>query len=253
MRKKLSILFALLILIPTLGFSDVVTFRIPYFIPRAQSDLWEIEFENMDFSKSNYHGTSLGFSYEYFLTREISFQVAIDSYSKRKVGIYTDYVGLEFDEGDFAFHNEYGFEGDFPISHVFDVSITPVQASIKLVPLGRRMALIPYIGGGVGIYLWTVRLQGDIVDFDDIWEYEDDDGWLYEIYQIKFWDAREENKISVGFHAFVGFMFPIARRMSIDTEFRFNLVKGNLSDAFRGFAPFDLSGYQASIGLSYWF
>ncbi|MFB0565484.1 MAG: hypothetical protein ACETWK_07375 [Candidatus Aminicenantaceae bacterium] len=253
MRKYLIIMFGLLLLVPSLVFSDAASFKVTYFIPRAQSDLWEIEFENMDFSKSSFQNTSMGFSYEYFLTREISFLIGIDTYSQRKVGLYKDYDGITFDEGDFAFLKDYGFEGDFSISHVFDVSITPIQLSMKLAPTGRRFRIIPYLGAGVGIYLWNVRLQGDSIDFDDIWEYEDEDGWVYEIYQIYLTDAREENKINFGFHAFVGFSYPIARRMSIDTEFKFIMAKGNLTEGFEGFEPFDLSGYQISLGLSYWF
>lgn len=40
--------------------------------------------------------------------------------------------------------------------------------------------------------------------------------------------------------------------MSIDAEFKYNVVTGNL-EQFLDFEPFDLSGYQISIGLSYWF
>jgi len=253
MKKTLILLFALILLGPSLVFSDTVSFKLAYFAPRAESDLWEIEFENMDFTKNNFHNTSLSFSYEYFLNKQISFLVGIDTYSRKKSGIYKDYVGISFTEGEFAFPSDI-YEGEYYINHVFDVSITPIQVSMKLAPMGRRMNLIPYIGGGAGVYLWTVRLQGDMVDFNDIWYYEDPDlNADVEIYGIYFADAREESKVTFGFHAFGGLMFLIGNRMSIDAEFKYNFVKGNLTEGFEGFESFDLSGYQISVGMSYWF
>ena len=243
-----------LLLVPCLGFSDMVTFKVGYFIPRAQSDLWDVEFENMDFTKTDFYSTNFGFNYEYFLSREISLALSIDSYSRKKVGVYRDFVGLSFEEGDFAFPND--FEGDFLISHVFDVSITPIQFSVKLTPAGRKGRFIPYIGGGAGIYFWSVRLQGNIIDFDDEWIYEDED-YIVDIYPVEGALLREDNKVKVGFHALGGVMFPIANRISIEAEFKYNFASGELGkdpyEGFQGFEPFDLGGYQFSIGLNYWF
>jgi opacity protein-like surface antigen len=150
-------------------------------------------------------------------------------------------------EGDFyAFENEPG--GDV-VSHVFNVSITPIQLGIKFTPFGRKSKIIPYVGGGVGLYLWNVRLYGDLVDFDDPVEFTD--GSIgFPIYET---NAREENKFKVGYHAFGGVMVPIANRISADLEFKYNFVKGNFTEAFVGFEPFDLSSYQISLGVNYWF
>lgn len=240
----------LIFLVPCLGFSDLVTFKVGYFIPRASSDLWTDEFDQMDFSKGNFTSSNFGFSYEYFFTNQISFAISVDGYNRKKVGTYLDYVGIAFDEGDFAFPSD--FEGDFAISHVFNVSITPIQLSLKLAPLGRKGRITPYVGGGVGVYLWNVRLQGDIIDFDDIWEYVDDD-FIVEIYPVRLTDAREDNKLKIAYHALGGLMFPVANRISIEAEIKYNFVQGALTEGFEGFEDFDLSGYQFSVGLNYWF
>lgn len=255
MKKSLILTAIILLLVPGFIYSDMITFKVGYFIPRAQSDLWDVEFENMDFTKSDFYGTNFSFTYEYFLTKELSFALNIDGYSRKKVGVYRDFVGISFyEEGDFAFPND--FEGDFSISHVFDVSITPIQFSVKLTPMGRRGRFIPYVGGGVGVYFWNVRLTGDIINFDDEWVYEDED-YIVDIYPVEAADLREENKIKVGFHALGGIMFPIANRISIEAEFKFNFVEGELGkdpyQGFQGFERFDLSGYQFTIGLNYWF
>lgn len=246
MKKNFIILMIFILLVPCLAFSDIVTFRVGYFIPRANSDLWQTEFENMDFTKTDFQNTGFGFSYEYFVSRELSFTLSIDGYTRKKVGIYKDYAAITADDGfDYAFGNE---EGSI-VSHVFNVSITPIQVSLKLAPMGRKGKFIPYVGGGAGVYLWNVRLQGDMIDFSTYEEFTD--GSIgFPIFPT---DAREENKVKLGFHAFGGVMFPVANRISIEAEFKYNFLKGEMTEAFEGFEPFDLSGYQISIGLNYWF
>jgi len=249
MKKSLILFLALIFLIPSLAFSNIFTFKAGLFIPRAQSDLWTTEFENMSFSKTNYTTTNFGFAYEYFLTREASLVIGVDSYSKNKFGSYEGLVGFELIEGYFAFPIE-DYEGNYFPAHAFNISITPIQLSLKLTPMGRTGKFIPYVGGGVGLYLWNVRLNGDLVDFDDVWVYVPDG---IDIYPITTVDAWESNRISFGYHAFGGIMVPFTKRMTFEVEFKYNRAQGELKEAFEGFEPFDLSGYQISLGLNYWF
>jgi len=103
MKKSLILFLAVIFLTPSLAFSGIFTFKAGLFIPRAQSDLWRTEFDQMTFNKTHYNTTNFGFAYEYFLTREVSVVLGVDSYSKNKVGTYVDYVGIELVEGYFAF------------------------------------------------------------------------------------------------------------------------------------------------------
>lgn len=252
MKKTIGLAAILVLLLPALAFSDAILVRLSYFVPSAKSELWKIEFENMDFQKSDFQNASLGIYYEHFLSREISLLIGLDSYSETRLGYYRDYVGYSFAEGDFAFPYAY-YDGDFDISHNFSVSITPVQASLKLTPLGRRSGFIPYIGGGVSLYIWSVKMRGDIVDFTDEWVYEDPDLGDVDIYGIYPTDARQESKFSVGFQGFAGIMFPIASRLALEAEFKYNYGKGKLGGTFEGFDDFDLGGYMLSVGINYWF
>ncbi|MFC2158068.1 hypothetical protein ACFLT9_09555 [Acidobacteriota bacterium] len=249
--KKLMIIFAVLIILaPTLSYADLVSFRVGFFFPTANSDLWQIEFDNLDLTKSDYQASVFGFTYEYFLTNQLSLMFGLESYTKQKVGTYLDYIAEEIGGIYYAF--DYG-EG-FPVSHVFTVSSTPLQVGVKLAPLGRTGKFIPYIGGGVGIYLWNVRLQGDMVDFEagELF-YDpniDEDVIGYEVYTT---DAREENRFAFGYYAVGGFMIPVGSRISIVASFKYDVVKGNFKDAFVGFEAFDLSAYQIIVGINYWF
>ncbi len=249
MRKSLILFLALIFLTPTLGFSRIFTFKAGIFVPRAQSDLWITEFDQMSFTKNNYITTNFGFAYEYFLTREVSLVIGVDSYSKNKLGSYNDYIGISLVEGDFAFPIE-DYQGDFFPNHAFNVTITPIQLSLKLSPMGRTGKIIPYVGGGVGLYLWNVRLNGYFIDFDDVYIYIPDN---IDIFPIDPVDAWENNRLSFGYHAFGGVMVPFTRRMTVEVEFKYNRADGQLKEAFIGFEPFDLTSYQVSLGLNYWF
>ncbi len=252
MKKTFSLIALFAILLPGLASAGAITFRIAYFIPQANSELWNIEFENMSFQKSDFHNTALGFTYEHFLTREVSLVFGFDSYSQSRSGTYLDYVGYSFAEGDFAFPSDY--QGDFFLGHSLSVSITPIQFGLKLTPLGRRSGFIPYLGGGVSVYIWNVRLVGDMVDFnDDSWVYDDPDYGEVQIYPVYPTNARDETRFAVGFNGFAGFMIPFASRVAFEGEFKYNFGKGSHGNAFQGFDKFDLGGYQISLGINYWF
>jgi opacity protein-like surface antigen len=271
MKKAVVLSLALFLFAPSLAFSNILTFKLGLFFPAFKSDLWETEFENMSFKKSDYYGSNFGFAFDYFVTRQLSLVLSIDFYSKNKLGYYKGYVGYSADTlgttDDYAFPDTY--RGEYDPSHSFNVSITPIQLSLKLLPLGRGGKLIPYIGGGVGFYLWSVRLYGDLIDFspEPPWYYNSSTGELHQtdnpdpaddgpVYPINpgayYTDVRERTRIATGYHGFAGIMYPIANRMTIELEFKYNFVKGELKN-FLDFQRFDLGGYQISIGINYWF
>ena len=253
MKKILGLSALAVCLLPILGFSDgAFSFRLGYFIPNANSELWKIEFANMTFDKHDFEGVTFGFSYEYFMTREVSLMFTADYYGRSEYGIYRGWVGYNIDGFDYAFPYP-DYRGDFDLAHSFRTWIAPLQASIKLMPLGRRSGIIPYIGGGVSFNLWSVALEGDMVDFQDQFVYTDPEFGDVDVYGVVFTDAREHTNIDIGFHAFAGVTIPVARRTAIEAEFRYNYGKGNLSEAFQDFNDFDLTGYQITVGLNYWF
>jgi len=220
----------------------------------VKSDFWDIEFENMNYAKSSFQNTSFGLAYELFLTRELSLVVGVDTYSKSKGAFYNGFVGYTIEDGDWAFPDEY--QGEFSPQHSIYTSITPLQFSLKVLPLGRRNKLIPYVGVGAGIYLWSLRMRGDMIDFNDEYYYDDPDYGdipVYPIYQVDAWEGRSFGKISIGWQAFGGLMFPIANRLTLDAEFKFSSAKGKMTEGFEGFAPLDLGHYTISIGVNYWF
>lgn len=257
MKRHLILIAATLILFQSLAFSNTMSLRLGYYFPKASGgpdSLWTIEFDQMDFKRSDFNATIMGFNYEYFVSKNLSLELSLDTYSKRKAGYYWDFVGYELNEGDFAFPADL-YEGNYYIDHSFNVSVTPLQFSVKLLPIGRRNRIVPYVGGGIGAYFWNVNLRGLIVDFSDEWIYTDPDIGDVTIYGISQVDTRQNARVALGYHGFAGLMVPVGNRITLSAEFRYHSAKGKFSErgAFLDYEDFDLGGYALTAGLNYWF
>jgi len=258
--KKLTVLAAgLLLLIPTLSFADSISLRLGYFMPRALSNsylglhpdsLWTIELDQMSFAPKDYRGGMIGLSYDRFIGPNLSVALTVDGYNKSQVGFYNDWVLNTLDEGDFAFPYEFYLGDD--IVHSFRVGITPVQLSLKFLPLGRRAKIIPYVGGGASLVFTSVRMFGDQVNFADPWIYTDPDLGDIDIYPVEMLSARE-TATSFGWHAFGGIQVPIGYRATIEAEARYHAAKARFDNVFVDFDDFEVGGLALTLGLSYWF
>jgi hypothetical protein len=259
MKKRITLALAALIALGSLGYANTLTFKVGYFVPGLKSDFWTDELANMSFTKANFQDAVFGFSYEAFLTRELSIVLAVDTYSKSKSAYYKDYVGTTFAEGDFALPAQY-YSGDFTPTHRLSVSSTSLQFSLKIAPFGRRAKVIPYVGGGFNVTLWSLRMEGDLIDFGDQWFYDDPAGFSVPVYPIYVVDAMEgENfgRLALGGQVFGGVQIPVANRLTIEIEGKYTFIKGKMgtdpNSGFTGFSPLDLGGVTVSLGINYWF
>jgi len=260
MKKMLALAAALILLVPALSFADQLQIRLGFFLPKAVTSsylgqhpdgLWTIELDQMSFLPKDYNGGILGVSYDFFVNKYVSLDLGLDFYNRSQVGFYNDWVVNTLDEGDFAFPYEFYLGND--IVHSFKVGITPLQASVKFLPMGRKARIVPYVGGGASLVFWSVRMFGDMVDFSDPYIYTDPDLGDVDIYPVVP-VASHESGASFGWQAFGGFQVPVGYRVTIDAEARYHGgAKAHLHDLFEGFEPFDLGGWQFSAGLSFWF
>jgi opacity protein-like surface antigen len=276
MKKMIVLAAGLALLVPSLAFADIFSVKYGHYMPRAvtnsyltqpqhlDNSLWGIEFDQMSFAAEDFRGGILGFSYERFLGPNLSFVLGVESFSRRKLGDYRDYDQTEFEEGWFAFPIDQEPEDIsdwYYISHSFRVSSTPVTASVKFTPLGRKTKLVPYVGGGVGVYFWSTGIVRDWINFNPVDEFGDPIEYFYTdpVYgDITVWPVEPANSrergMAVGYHAFAGLQFPIGYRATIDAEARYHWAKGKFNDGYLlDFEPFELGGLAVSIGFSYWF
>lgn len=261
MKKKALILAiaVLALLSPAAAAIDkTFTLRLGTYLPKAPSNyvqypnnLWAIEFDQMSFGREDYRGSLLGASFDILINKYFALSFTVDTYNKDRYGYYKDYVGGTIDETTYAFPGEI-YTGDSLI-HTFNVSVTPIQASVKFTPLGRRGKVIPFVGGGVGLYRYRVSLRGQSVDFSDTSNvYVDPELGDIQIYPVDQ-SYAEESGYTFGYHFLGGLQFPIGHRITIEGEARYHVAKATLDEWFIGFDKFDVGGLSLTMGINFWF
>ena len=218
--KLLTMLLALITVLALNAQAQSLSFKIGLFMPEMQSDLWEINMENLVFDKQDMHGQYYGLEYEHFLGRTLSFTIEGSYYDKAHYSFY------RFDDGS-------------PIYQNVALNFWAMEAGIKLYPLGHRMRFSPYIGGGGGIYRWKYEQWGDFIDFENEVILED--------------QYLEASKYTPGFNAKAGFVFRPTRNLGLLLEGRYQFLKGDLSSFFEGFEKLDISGFSISVGFTIYF
>ena len=194
--------------------------KIGSFYPTMDSDLWDINRENLVFDKADMLGVYWGAEFEFFVGRQLSLALEAGHYKK---DISTMYKDVEYDDGT-------------PIYQDFSLRITSIEADFKLYPMGHRRLFNPYIGCGIGIYVWKYYQGGEFVDFEEEVVYE---GEAY------------TNTITPGINAKLGFVYRYRRSIGISFEARYVYLKGQLSSLFEGFEKLDLGGVTLTIGVSF--
>jgi hypothetical protein len=133
-------------------------------------------------------------------------------YSDSVDSVYRDLVNANFSE----------------IEQEFKLRIVPFTATFRFLPLGRKAAVQPYIGGGVGVFRWRYTETGEFVDFDS----------------TIFRDTYIGEGTSVGPVILGGVRFPLGK-WDIGGEIRYQDAEGDLP-ADQGFSgsKIDLKGFN---------
>jgi len=100
------------------------------------------------FEVNDFRGGSINVEYVAGLGEFFDAGLGIGYYRHNVNSVYLDLV------------NENGTE----IEQNLRLRITPFTATIRFLPLGHSSAFQPYIGGGIGVFNWRYREQGEWVD-----------------------------------------------------------------------------------------
>jgi hypothetical protein len=135
-----------------------------------------------------------------------------------------------------------------PIQQVTELSQMNLAASAKfsLVPRGRQISrlawipatFIPYVGAGAGYGKYTLRQNGDFVDFVDSSIFTDtfrSEGWAPLV------------------HAFGGTDILVYKRLMLSLEGRYTWSSADLDADFIDFNPIDLGGFRFGAGIQFMF
>lgn len=165
-----------------------------------------------------------GFDYELDVSRHLGLLFSTDYFQGRMDNSYRGYVD---DRG----HR---------ITHQTSLEITPVTAGlvVKLAP--EQAPVVPYIGGGGGLYWWRLRESGDFIDFGtqnlDV-----------------FHDTFEDSGGVLGYYLVAGVDVPISPYFSVFGEARWDRAHDELGQDFQDFGTLDLSGRRVMGGVAWHF
>ncbi|MGE5341115.1 MAG: hypothetical protein ACM3SY_06500 [Candidatus Omnitrophota bacterium] len=221
MRKFSLILFVFILV----GMSGTVlhagSFNIKagFFYPRLNSDLWAQNLRDLVFTKSDMDSGYFGLEYDFFLARNFAVSIEGGHYKKERLSRYKDVT--------------YPDSAIIPLNQ--SLEILNLEADVKIFPLGYRLRVYPYVGGGVGLYFWKYMMWGDYVN---------NDGSISQNIEAKTSTATP------GFNAKGGVAFRFAKYLGAAIEGRYQVVKGKLSSDFEGFEKLDLNGFSVTLGLN---
>jgi len=199
-----------------------VNLRIGLFQPNMNSDLWEVNMENLYLSEQDMQNVYYAVEYEFFFNRILSLSIEGGSYDNEHYSQYRDYT---YDDGT-------------PINQNLALRTTSVEVNLRIYPIGHKYVFNPYIGGGLGIHRWVYEQWGDFINFDDLTV---DEGYA---------DTRA---YTLGFNGRAGFLIKFKRSFGFSFEAKYLFLKGELSSLFEGFEKFDLSGLSFTAGINLFF
>ena len=221
--KKITIVSILILFAGGVFLSaQSLNFKIGFFTPKLNSDLWETNKENLYFSKDDMSKVTYSVELEQFMGKFVSLSIEGGYYSNTVNSQYRDY---EYDDGE-------------PIYQNLFLSVSGLEANIKVYPLGHRKIFYPYLGVGVGVYHWKYEQWGEFIDFTN-----------FDIYE----GSGYTDEYSTGINVKGGFVFRFKRLLGISFEIKSRYLKGKLSSLFEGFEKLDLSGNTINVGINLFF
>jgi len=124
--------------------------------------------------------------------------------------------------------------------HAQSAKLLEFRAAARWFPLGGDKAVVPYLGAGYGWYKYEMetKSQGD-------YAYSD---YLYDYYEI---DEDETTLSSSGFPFITGGVYVPFGEKKENAKLRPALQLEYRRDFEKSDQGFDLSGYQASVGLAF--
>lgn len=137
-------------------------------------------------------------------------------------------------------------QDDLPIEQSTSFSRLPVLATAKvyLMPRGRTVGSLawipseyaPYLGAGAGWVWYRFRQSGDFIDYVDDSVFNaslDSSGW------------------TPAFQGIAGIDLDLTTRLMLTGEATYTRASGDLGTEFRDFDEIDLSGFAATVGISF--
>jgi hypothetical protein len=154
-------------------------------------------------------------------------------------------VGWAESDAGSEFRELIGDDGE-PILQTTRLRTMPVTVTARYHPLPRGRTVgtlawlptttMPYVGGGAGITWYRLQQEGEFVDYRDNAIFE------------SVWESRGRGQTV---HAVAGVDHWFTPRVGLNVEGRYTRGSAPLTGDFRELDRMDLTGFQATVGLSY--
>ncbi len=200
-----------------------------YQVARAASDLFDFTRQQLTLDRRDFDAASVGGEIAARLSERADLALTVSFARSRASSEFRDWVDQD----------------DLPIVQETSFLRVPVTVDLRFYPWprGRRVGRFawiprswtPFVGAGGGMVWYTFTQEGDFVDFETL-----------EIFQDTF---RSDGRAPT-VHLFGGVEYSLSPTLVVTLEGRYGWARGELDRDFVGFDRVDLSGFQATAGLS---
>jgi hypothetical protein len=208
--------------LPLTAAASGVELRLGAFFPRAESTLFDDTSELFTADRDDWTEFSGGLEYTFRVAPKIHLGLHVDGYQETLHTSYRDFT----------------FESGREITQSLKLSVVPLGASIRFVPIDRKGAITPYISVGPDVIFYEYEEFGDFIDFDTA------DFTGADVIN----DAFFSEGAAFGFHVSGGVRIPLNRDWSVLGEGRYQWAEDDMGDDFRG-SGLDLSGFSGYFGI----
>jgi hypothetical protein len=198
-------------------------------VPRASGELFTFVSDQLTVDKADLRAGGVGFDVGAVLARSIDFVVGFDTNRSETHSEYRHYVA----------------SNEQPILQQTRFLQSVVSTGLRFTPGGRGRQvstyafvprrIVPFAGGGVAIAYYTLRQQGQFVDYTDLAIFNDtfeSDGW------------------GVGPYVHGGADVQVWKHLFVTFDGRYTWMKSDLDADFVGFQGIDLAGFRGGTGIS---
>jgi hypothetical protein len=200
-----------------------VRLRLGLFTPEGEGDLFAENADVFTGGVDDLEDVVGGIDYEHRFGEHLALLLSADLYEGKTDQAYRDFVD---DRGDDIFHTT-------------TLEIVPFTAGLRFDLAPSRSPVIPYLGGGGGVYTYRYEESGDFIDFDAGGEI--------------FATTLTAEGAVLGYYVLAGVEVPIGPYFSFFAEGRWDRADDELGDDFEDFGTIDLSGRRVMGGLAWRF
>jgi opacity protein-like surface antigen len=206
------------------GGDNEVRFSAGLFTPDGSSRYWNDSFFDFSGDIGDFEDAVVDFDYLRRLGGNLKLIATVSGYEGKVDQAYRRY---QDDRGRDIFHTT-----------TLDVSTATIGLLAELA--GRQSPVVPYLGAGGGLYVWTLKESGDFIDFgtDPL-----------EIFSDRFRD----DGVTTGWFWLAGLDFPLGSNWTIFVQGRWHYADDTLSGDFVDLGKLDLSGRELTGGFSWRF